>query len=397
MLISWWDEDFIRKFLSQWGVVIVTLEPFKEDPSTFWDIMMSLMYNQTEIQLLMPWEDLEERILFVSFLWLAPQVANFVSKPIPELQMQELIKKVFTDIKEAREKEKEKEEQAEAAEVKKYQERWIEEWLAVLNDMIDRIEQIKKVWTGILLWQDLKKLEDLENEIKKIRLWTNFNKMAELVFETQTLIWKLQTTLFAALWNDKFMIDRNSHITNIDVISECFELSKAHNKFIFQPKAMTTTETMYQALWSGMIFTDFIIQDIKDSLQETEWKDIFDVVMNLVEYGVLTATIVLCLIRLIAPIFWSDKVSLYFLPAFGWLWLLLYLFNNLKMKKVWAKIVILIIMLWLYWYGLILLKNTFSLCSLLELFNLYFFISVLITCFLSVSFKSSRLLLFKYE
>lgn len=359
-LIFWWNEDFLKSFLSQWWVVIVKLEEFKDDPSTFWNIIMSLMYNQSEIHLLMPWEDLEERLFFIAFLWLAPQVVNFVNKPIPELQMQELIKKVFTNIKKSKEIEREKQAEAEASETKIYQEKWIEEWLAVLNSMIDNIEQIKKVWNWILLFQDIKKLEDLENEIKKIRLWTNFNKMASLVFDTQNLLWKLQTTLFAALWDNKFLIDRNSYVTNIDVISECFLLEKAKDKAVFQSKWMTPSESMYNTMWSWFVFLKFLVQDIKSTFQESSWQDIFSITMELIELIVLVATIILSLLRLLSPILWLNY-SLYFLPVFGWLWLLLYLFNNLKIKKIWIKCLILVVIIWIYWYWVILLKNTFSL------------------------------------
>jgi hypothetical protein len=47
------DENLIRGFLSNWGIVIVSLNEFKEDPKDFSEIKMSVLYNNTEIGLLM--------------------------------------------------------------------------------------------------------------------------------------------------------------------------------------------------------------------------------------------------------------------------------------------------------------------------------------------------------
>ena len=63
------DENLIRGFLSNWGIVIVSLNEFKEDPKDFSEIKMSVLYNNTEIEFLMKWESLEETLYSMMFLF----------------------------------------------------------------------------------------------------------------------------------------------------------------------------------------------------------------------------------------------------------------------------------------------------------------------------------------
>ena len=188
ILLQWWDEDFIRKFLWIRWVVIVSIGEFKEDPNTFWNINISVVFDDTEIQILTQWDNLDERLYFIIFLWLAPVKANYVNNPISEDEVQKLIESNTLKIKEEDEKVKEQKELAELKEQKKYEESWIKDGLNIINANIDRIEQIMKAWEWLLSWSEIKKLDDYLNEMKKIRLWTNFNKMSSLVLDSHILV-----------------------------------------------------------------------------------------------------------------------------------------------------------------------------------------------------------------
>ena len=363
-LIKWWDENFIRDFLSNRWVVIVSLLEYKDNPKNFWNVTMSLMYNNAEVQLLMPWEDLSERLYFVAYLWLAPQIVNFVDKPIPEVQMTDLIKSTFIRIKEESEKIKQQAEAEIIKEKKKYQESNIGDALKIINTNIDRIQQVMKAWNWILSWTEMKQLEDYSNEMKKIRLWTNFNKMATLVLEAHSIVHKAEEKIFKAYDDQKFLIDKNSTITNIDVIAECFHFNKISEKALFQPSGLNTTESMYNMLKSGSIFMRLLGRDISYTFEHSNFDQLFATILESVEYIILAATIIISFLRLIAPLLWITTFSLYLLPIVWWLGLLIYLFNSLitsiRMKTS-IKVIWFIILAIFYRYWLKLLLNTFAL------------------------------------
>ena len=360
LLLSWWDEDFIRKFLWIRWVVIVSIGEFKEKPNTFWNINISVVFDDTEIQILTQWDNLDERLYFIIFLWLAPVKANYVNNPISEDEVQKLIESNTLKIKEEDEKVKEQKELAELKEQKKYEESWIKDGLNIINANIDRIEQIMKAWEWLLSWSEIKKLDDYLNEMKKIRLWTNFNKMAALVLDAHILVRDAEEKIIEAYNSKNFLIDQNSSITNIDMLSEYFNYNRISEKAVLQPAWLTTKESMSSVMKTNSIFVNLLWRDISYTFKNTSLDELIDITIHLVEYMTLTAIVVVSTLWLFGQLLWYDKFSLYLLPAMWWLWLLLYLYWGLKIKWVFVKFICFVVLAFIYWRWLVLLLNTFA-------------------------------------
>lgn len=361
LLFHWDDENFIRDFLSHWWVVIVSLNEFKGDPESFGDIKMSIVYNNTEIEFFMAWKDLWEALYSMVFLWLSPKSANYKTDPIPEAEMNEMINSTYSKITQVNQEIEQQKELEEKKEQEKYKEAAIWDTLKVINAEIDRIEQVIKAWKGVILWIEMKQLEDYLNEMKKIRLWTNFNKMATLVFEAHELVKTAEDEIFKAYDSQKFLIDKNSSVTNVDVISDLFDSKRISEKWALKASSLSTSESILNLMWPVTVFLKLLKRDIVNTFKSSTAGEIFSVVMNLIEYLVLTVIIVLSILWLIAPLIGVQNFSLYFLPALWWLALLLFLFNGLKLEWLIQNIIWFIVLVFIYRRGLVLLMNTFSL------------------------------------
>ncbi len=361
LLLQWEDDNFVRGFLSHWWVVIVSLNEFKENPKDFGALKMSVSYSNAVIDIFMPWEDLGESLYSMMFLGLNPTFANYLSDPIPEEEMNDIIASTSAKIHTVNQEIQEKKEIEEKKEQEKYEEAMIKDSLKVVNAEIDRIEQVIKAGDWVILWLEMKELEDYLNEMKKIRLWTNFNKMATLVFSAHELVKNAEDEIFKAYDAQKFFIDKNSSVTNIDVINDLFDSKRISEKGSLQASSLTPGESVLNLLWPATVFLKLLKRDIVHTFKSTSADEIFTVVMNLTEYFVLTGIIVLSILWLIAPLIWVQNFSLYFLPAFWRLALLIYLFNSLKLEWIIRKILWFLILVFFYRRGLILLLNTFSL------------------------------------
>ena len=360
LLLQWGDENFIRGFLSHWGVVIVSLNEVKENPESFGDIKMSILYNNTEIEILMAWEDLWEVLYTMMFLDLSPKSANYKEDPIPEDEMNELIKTTDSKIHAVNEEIQVKKELAEKKEQEKYEETAIGDSLKVINTEIDRIEQVIKAWDWVILWIEMKELEDYLNEMKKIRLWTNFNKMASLVFSAHELVKNAEAEIFKAYDAQKFQIDKNSSVTNVNVIDDMFASKIISEKASLQASSLSLGESVLSILGPVTVFLKLLKRDIVYTYKNSSVDEVFSVVMKLLEYMVLTMVIVLSILWLFAPLVWIHTFSLYLLPALWRLALLLYLYNNLELDWIVRKLTWFIILVFIYRRGLILLLNTFA-------------------------------------
>lgn len=361
ILLQWGDENFIRDFLAHWGIVVISLLEFKEEPKSFGNISMLVAHNNVAIQILMKWDDLSERLYYMIFLWLVPYNANYTDNPVSESEMQKLLDSTFNQIKEENERIKLEKEKEFENEQKKYEESGIKDALGILNRNIDNIEQILKVWEWIISWTEAKELDNYANEMKKIRLWTNFNKMANLVLESHVLVKKAENKILDTYKDQWFLISENSAVTNIDLISQLFYYNRVSEKGAFMPKMLTASENISKILWSSSVYLNLLRHDFVYVLTHTDFWDILDILLKVSEFAVLTATVVLCLLWIIAPLIWVETFSPYFLPAFWRLGLLLYLLSSLNLKNNILKIVWFIVLLVIYWIWLKLLMSTFSL------------------------------------
>ena len=361
VLLEWWDEDFIRKFLANRWIVIVSIVEYKEDSKSFWNIIIFTTYENEKISILAKWEDIKELTHFFVFLWLNVSSINYIDNPLSDAQIKEIIDSAVSEINEENEVFKKQQELAELNEQKKYEEAWIKDWLKILNSNIDRIEQVMKAGEWILSWTDIKQLESYLNEMKRIRLGTNFNKMASIVLDTQILLKKAEEEIISTYDSKKFLIDKNSSVTNIDVLYEYFDSNRRLEKAKLQPAWLTTTENILNITGENAIFLSLLRRDVSSTFEDANLDELFDIVIDLVEFIVLAIIITISVLRLIAPLLWYSSFSLYLLPAMWLLWLLIYLLNSLKLKWIITKLTWFFIIVLIYWRWLTLLLNTFAL------------------------------------
>jgi hypothetical protein len=108
--------------------------------------------------------------------------------------------------------------------------------------------------------EEIRTLTEYSNDLKKIRLGTNFNKMVTLLLETEHSLQKAEDKVLKALDDKKFLIDRNSVITNIDVISESNNLLVAQEKYLLKQQ-LTIQESLYLSGKYATIFVKFFKKD----------------------------------------------------------------------------------------------------------------------------------------
>lgn len=361
LVLEWWNEDIVRKFLMKRWVVVVSITEFKGDPKTFGNISILVIFENTEIWIFSSWENLEERASFFINLWITPHFINFIDNPISEEEMQKMINSIISQIKKRKEKIEKEKIDAELKEQKKYSESAIEDTIALINIKIVQIEQILKAWNWLLSWQENKALEDSLNEMKKIRLWTNFNKMATLVMDTNVLLSDAMSRILKEYSSQWFPIDSKSSVTNIDLISNIFDINIIKEKGAFYPETLTALESVYNIFWTGTVFGKLLTKDLSYTIKRFSFSDFFSILMGFLEDICIIFIMVISLTWLISTVFWVGNFSLYLLPALWWLGLLIYLYNNLNLKWIIVKCVWFVILVGVYWTGLVLLLNTFSL------------------------------------
>jgi hypothetical protein len=72
--------------------------------------------------------------------------------------------------------------------------------------------------------------------------------MASLVFDSHKLVKKAEDEIFKAYDSEKFLVDKNSSVTNIDVISDLFESKRISETATLQATNLTPGESVLNVL-----------------------------------------------------------------------------------------------------------------------------------------------------
>lgn len=294
--------SFIKAFLEHLGAVVVSLDKYEGKAESFGSIVLVVAFQNEEITLIVKGDSLKDTLSFFYSLDIFPISINFLDtqKALPAKQIEQLLQKVLSEHEEASHVWAAQQQQIQQKEQKRYENKDVKEALKVINNTIDRVSQILLIGKGMLSSEEMRTLTDFSNELKKIRLGTNFNKMVTLLLETEQRLQKAEDKVLKELDDQKFLIDRNSIVTNIDVISESNALLIAQEKFLLRQQ-LTLQESLYLSGKYAAIFAKFFGKDLTQQFVSLD-----ALVPNIVimfEYFCLVSLLLFSFVALYGPVF----------------------------------------------------------------------------------------------
>ena len=304
----------VKDFLEHWGVVVVSLEEYEKAPEEFGKISMIIPFDTVNISVITYTDTVEKSLRYAFALGLVPSNVKVSDGSVSEQEILALIAGISKEYEQKRKEWEQTQAEIQKQEVKKYENKDIKNALKVINSNIDRIDQMLFIGKGILGSDEMKKLVDISNELKKIRLGTNFNKMVRLLSDAQNHITKSENVVLKALDDKKFLIDRNSSVTNIDVISEYAELVKAEEKFVLK-KPLTATESLYLSGKSATVFSVFFWKDLSQTFSSLS--QLLPSTISLLEYLTLSIIAIISGFFVVSPLMnYSGEELIQYLPVF---------------------------------------------------------------------------------
>ena len=351
----------VKTFLEHWGIVVVSLDEYEGSAESFGSITATVPSQTQEIIVVLKGDSLEDALSFLYSLELFPISINFldIQRVLPDVQVAQLLKKVLSEHEEASHVWAAQQQQLQQKEQKRYENKNIKEALKVINHTVDRVSQILLIGKGMLSSDEIRTLNSFSEDLKKIRLGTNFNKMVMLLLETQHHLQKAEDKVLKALDDKKFLIDRNSIVTNIDVISESNALLIAQEKYLLKQQ-LTVQESLYLSGKYATIFAKFFNKDL--AAQFTSLDLLIPNLVAMLEYFCLVSLLLFSFVSLFAPAFGGSSPLVSFLPALGITGGLSYIYTLLPLRErgVPVQVFCLLIFAVIAYFGITLLTASFA-------------------------------------
>ena len=327
------SELLLRKLMWKAKVVILNIRSYEKDDSSFGNNYWVIDYNWQLVNLVTKYDDIGEstKYLFESWIKLVWIWAynGWLTK--------EEYTKILNDVKNSYESKMvvniEKEKIQKETENKIYENQKLKDLQIVISKVLERINETITLVTWNVSGVMLKKLKDLEEQLKKDRMWNNYDKIAMTIDQIFNIIDEIQEEF---LWNIK---DKEEFIWKDTVVSN-FDVFRQYNSFYKSEIIKNLSEIhkksdkYYIFLWKDWIFLKFLKFDFIKKFWN--FTSIFYWFYNFCE---------LLIIAIIAEMtfymFFTEKFSpnvdpkwFNILINFGLLWITIYFIKKLRKKSV---------------------------------------------------------------
>jgi len=250
-----------RKILEQRSILILSLKEFSQDKKTFGDIYFTIKLNFEEIEIVTKYKDIQAACDFFSFVGFDIIYINSYSTPIPQASMIEIISKARAEAEKKKAQVKEQIEKKEAQEKKVYEDANLQSAKKIIVRVFEKVDETTKRSAGQIAIQDMKKIQELTEELRKDRMGTNFEKIRGTIKEILALIERLNAARYLSMQNPEATIASDTLITTIDIDKE---LDRMENiKILKSLHAKIAVKNQDYAIFgSSAMFWKFLQKDL---------------------------------------------------------------------------------------------------------------------------------------
>ncbi len=256
------SEKELRTYLSWLWVVVLNIEKYTWLAINFWITQLIIEDNEQHFPVIIQSTDYRKGYLLFSLVWFHVQTIESLDtdQPInPEKLQQDIVKWNILLEKLHTINEKKAKHQHEQQEIE-LEDHQITEMQLLSSQVIQRANTILTTMIDDISSQEKKKLEDLTQELSKVKLGTNIEKMKAYANQMIVMINDIEKRQINKLTDFQQSLFQWSVVTNIDVAKEVKKYEKAEDiKRIWGIK--TTTDSFYISLGKIGLYIKFLRKD----------------------------------------------------------------------------------------------------------------------------------------
>lgn len=347
-IIDYNDEKAIKDFFSWQSFVIVTLKKISDWPQSAqyrWDFS----YQDRRIQFALKAENLEEAIARCIDLDFSFNALNDIVKPLKDKDLQKIIDKINYKKQSLLQEQELRREREEKKKRSLLNEKRKEKIITIINQTLDDIKKINKKYEKTEeLKRELLRLNELEGELTKIKMWSNMEKATTMLETTFSVMEQIELKHLSTIKQDDiYRISDASSVSNVDIISELDNLRRMQQATKVGAEK-NILNNLYAYLWFVGVYQKFITKDVFHKIKQ--FKHIIGDIISYIDFWILNVTVIMSFYIAYGLIFWPVKnINLLFLSLINislfWLvWEVPYFYRNQKfILRVLASIVVAII------------------------------------------------------
>lgn len=209
-----------RKILEEKNILILSIKEFTKDKETFGDIYFTTQKNFQTITYVTKYTNIQEACDFFVFIGFELSSINSFATPVTEQESTALIVAAAQQSQKKKDAIQKEIQEREQQEKKIYEDANLESAKKIILKVFEKVDQAITRGDGQIALQDMKQITSLTEELKKLRMGTNFEKIKETIEAVFVLVQKINNEYFDRIQDPQDTIFDASLVTNIDVQRE---------------------------------------------------------------------------------------------------------------------------------------------------------------------------------
>lgn len=321
------SSNSVKEMLHSLNIVVLDVAEYPWDASSFWSAGVVISYDGNDINIISNLNNL--RMLAHKFIMMGFEVKsiNFLDgRKLNDRVAAEVLTLAKRDVEMEQTMTKDLWQEEEKQEENVYRDEELERTLSVAQWQINDInDKIYSIWASVSS-KDLKDIRSMEQELGKLRMWRNMDKIIDLLEKVLIKALEIKQKYLSSQRPHERLVIEGSGLTDVDVQSELNILDKAKNISKIG-KARTFDDQFYGIFGFAGIQMKFLWRDIVRKITDVE--NMLSVMFEFLHYLILFVLLI-CI------------MDIRFKNLWRWSEMNAYLYVILIMCGVW----------WLVWYGI---------------------------------------------
>ena len=327
------NEALVKDILEKTHIIILTFWPYKWDIDTFGSLYAKIAWQNETLELRSPLTNLKTLCEDLFRIGLSVVDINSYSDPIEIEMVQKLLVASSQQVVQERDIQKSQILEKRNLEKKIYSDAKLNAAKTAVDWLVSRAGIIIQRTDRSLSFGELKKLRDLQETLKKLRMGNNYEKMKE----AGTLLFKLTEELnkryYTSILDKSTYPIRDSIVSDIDIYRELDKLEFAQQGRKIGV-SLSVKKNIYAFLGRVMIFASLLQKDISDTISRpiSMLYRLYDIIGIVVLFALCLSGSFLvldALFQLMPSLFGME----YWMIQFGALGLIIYVLKYLRQKN----------------------------------------------------------------
>ena len=355
-------QDLARNFLDSKWLIILSMKDFSDQVQSYGNIFLNFMLDWKSVQVVGKddwW--LKGFCLFFMALGIDVLDVNFFEDPQSPEQVQKVLQACKLEIEELKKQKELQKQQAQATEKKFFNDQNLVKAKEVIEWLTLKIADLLTEKKAYISSKDLKTIKEKEEELKKLRMGTNYEKIKEILQEMVALVESIEMAYFDEANKTSEPIFTESVVSTVDAEKEVTVLEKVKKQMWFG-WMISPLQKDYQVFGEKIIFVNFLKKDLLNRLNFLT--SILFKTFDLLELFIFLLLIQLSTYSVLNLLFsFTDNLDNVYMNfvSFGWFGLVVFGLKYLRKENLVILILLFLAIIPLYFWMISMIKNSFAL------------------------------------